>query len=174
MQIITHVSLTQTDSVKMGFLMFCLWKWCYINHLLSVKLQIVWDDEIPTHQRQGHDGTDAAETNDAKHAWGNNVLNQICSWLHMMSVTQHRLWVKREAVCAQWQPGFWGNWSKLSCAEFEPALQAKRITAEHRPLSVSRQKSCCILRRTVSVLYVLRSDCDCSAISLWTLQTLCC
>lgn len=40
----------------------------------------------------------------------------------------------------------------------KPALRAKRITAEHHPVSAARRKSFLTLRRTVSVLCALRPD----------------
>lgn len=47
---------------------------------------------------------------------------------------------------------------KWSTVELKPALWAKRITAEHHPVSMARWKSFSTLRRTVSVLYALATD----------------
>lgn len=77
-----------------------------------------------------------------------------------------------EGICTTLTGSFCRNWWKLRSAEFKPPLQAKRITVEHHLPSEARQKSFLILRRTVSVLFVLRPDWPYCALAFFTVTAL--
>lgn len=75
--------------------------------------------------------------------WWCNTCMKACSWLSHVSYLTAAFWSRR---------------SKWSDAGLKPALRAKRITAQHHPVSAARRKSFLTLRRTVSALCALRPD----------------
>lgn len=90
-----------------------------------------------------------------------DLMKSLQKILHIDDATYVRKHVFGRAVYLQWgtlQRVSEAADLKWSTVELKPALWAKRITAEHHPVSMARWKPFLTLRRTVSVLYALGTD----------------